>query len=304
MRARGTITLVLLLALGVCAPAASAEPLSMTFTEARANVGIQLSDAALLEAPDTAPFAAQIDPGSGAITAGVLEVPQFFTHITEPIKADVTVDFEIGEISGTFTQATGALTLEGEAGGTLTAQSGTYAGEACFVSTTPEVLALSTAGKAEEDGSPRAGEPFNVGLAGAGAIAGRWTDMDAEPVEPANNENISFCNNVEDRIGGPGGIWMKQKGVVPPTPQPPITNPPPPVLLPPAPTCVVPKLNGKTLKAAKRKIRAASCQLGTIRKPKRVRGQGAQVLVVKSASPAAGSSPANGKVHLKLGLKS
>jgi hypothetical protein len=42
MRATGTIALVSLLVLGVCASTASAEPLSMTFTEARANVGIQL----------------------------------------------------------------------------------------------------------------------------------------------------------------------------------------------------------------------------------------------------------------------
>jgi hypothetical protein len=50
-RAAGMIALVSFLALGVCASTASAEPLSMTFTEARANVGVQLSDAALWSAP-------------------------------------------------------------------------------------------------------------------------------------------------------------------------------------------------------------------------------------------------------------
>jgi hypothetical protein len=54
MRATSAIALVALLTLGVCASAAVAEPLSMTFTESRANVGVQLSDAALFEAPDTA----------------------------------------------------------------------------------------------------------------------------------------------------------------------------------------------------------------------------------------------------------
>lgn len=39
----------------------------MTFAEARANVGVRLSDAALCEAPDVAPLEAQIDPGSGSI---------------------------------------------------------------------------------------------------------------------------------------------------------------------------------------------------------------------------------------------
>ena len=216
MRAAGTIALVSLLALGVCASTASAEPLPMTFTEARANVGIQLSDAALFAAPDTAPFAAQIDPGSGSITAGVLQVPQFFTHITEPIVADVTVDFDIGIITGSFTQATGALTLEGEAGGTLTAHGGAYDGEECIVSAVPSPLVLTTAGSSG-GASPRSGTPFIHGLTGAGAIAGQWTNMDATPVNPGDTENVNFCNNVEARIGGSGGIWLEQEGdVVPP----------------------------------------------------------------------------------------
>jgi hypothetical protein len=212
VRAMGTIALVALLALGVGASTASAEPLSMTFTEDRANVGVQLSDAALFEPPDTAPFAAQIDPGSGSITAGDLTVPEFSTFITDPIEADVTVDFEIGTITGSFTQATGALALSGTAGGTLTAE-----GKECTVSTTPSVLTLSTAGNSG-GASPRSGAAFVAGLTGAGAIAGQWTDMHAAPVTPAE---ATFCNNVEGRIGGAGGIWLVQKGdlVAPAAPQ-------------------------------------------------------------------------------------
>lgn len=207
MRATGTIALVSLLALGVCASVASAAPLSMTFTEARANVGVQLSDTALFEAPKTAPFAAQIDPGSGSITGGDLQVPEFSTHITEPIDANVTVDFEIGVIDGTFDQATGALTLEGEAGGTLTSE-----GKECTVSTDPAVLALTTTGSSG-GASPRSGAPFIAGLAGAGAIAGQWTDMHATPIAG----DTSFCNNVEGRIDGSGGVWLQQKDIVPPS---------------------------------------------------------------------------------------
>ncbi len=210
MRGAGTIVLVSLLALGVCASAASAAPLSMTFTEARANVGVQLSDAALFEAPDTAPFEAQIDPGSGSITAGVLQVPQFSTHITEPLNADVTVDFEIGIITGSFNQATGALTLSGEAGGTLTAEE-----KECIVSTTPSPLTLSTTGNSGGT-SPRSGAPFTHGLTGAGAIAGQWTDMSAEPAIPG--VGVAVCETVDERIEGPGGVWLVQKGdVVPPS---------------------------------------------------------------------------------------
>jgi len=284
MRARGTIALVLLFALGACVSTASANPLSMTFTESRANVGVQLSDEALFEAPDTAPLNAQIDPGSGAISGGVLTVPQFSTHITEPLNADVTVDFEIGVITGSFNQATGALTLKGEAGGTLTSE-----GKECTVTTTPSILELSTAGS-NGGTSPRSGVAFAGGLGGAGAIAGQWADMDATPTIPG--EGIAVCETVDERIEGPGGIWLDQKGTVAPPPPP----PPPPAV------CVVPKTAGMKLKAAKKKIRAAGCTVGKVRKPKGLKGKG---LVVKSSNPAAGATkPANAKVHLKLGPKS
>jgi len=378
VRATWAIALVLLLVLGVSASTASAAPLSMTFTEARANVGVQLSDAALFEAPDTAPFEAQIDPVSGSITAGVLKVPQFFTHITEPIVADVTVDFKIGEIDGSFNQATGALTLAGEAGGTLTAQSGTFAGEECIVAADPSPLILTTAGSSGGT-SPRSGAPFTGGLNGAGAIAGEWTHMDAEPVDSGDSDNVSFCNNVETRIGGVGGVWLEQDDIVAPSaPQLTSTDPGSPsssgtprirgsaeagstvrVYAGPGcagtpvaagsatelgspgiavavakgvtaafsatatdaagntsacsapisythiapPVCKVPKLAGKTLKVAKRKIKAADCKLGKVRRPKGQKGKVRPVLVVKSSNPAAGATPANGKVHLRLGPK-
>ena len=208
VRVSTAIALVAVAALGVGTSVASAEPLAMSFTEARANVGVQLSDSALFEAPDTAPFEAQIDPGTGSIAAGVLEVPQFATFITEPIEANVTVDFEIGVITGSFTQATGALTLEGEAGGTLTSE-----GKECLVSTDPAVLTLTTAGNSG-GASPRSGAPFSAGLAGDGAIAGQWTDMHAAPV----GGDTTFCEDVEGRIEGPGGIWLEQEDLVPPSP--------------------------------------------------------------------------------------
>jgi len=382
MRALGAIALTLLL-LGVCAATASAQPLSLTFTEARANVGVQLEDEALFGAPDTAPFEAQIDPGSGAITAGHLNVPQFFTHITEPIVAFVSVDFDIGEIEGSFDQATGALVLEGKAGGILTAQSGTNEGEECSVSTA-EVLVESTAGKAAADGSPRSGVPFSHGLTGAGSIAGQWTDMEATPVNESDADNVSFCNNVEGQIDGPGGVWLEQKGDVVPPSAPQLTGTDPaapgglsgtPLILgnaetgstvriyagpdclgapvatgsaaelgspgiavavaqgtalfsaaatdaagntsacsvsisytrlhvdpPPPPTCVVPKVIGMKVKAAKKKIRAAGCTVGKVRRPKQPKGSR---LVVKSSSPTAGATkPAGAKVHLRLGPKS
>ena len=213
MRVTGTIALVSLLALVAWVSAASAEPLSMAFTEDRANVGIQLSDAPMFEAPDTAPFDAQIGPAGESITAGELDVPQFATHISTPIDADVTVDFDIGVITGSFDQATGALALSGTAGGTLTSQ-----GKECTVSTTPEVLTLSTSTAGSANGSPRSGAPFTHGLTGAGSIAGQWTDMQATPVDTEPGGDTIFCEDVEDYIEGPGGIWLEQAGdVVPPS---------------------------------------------------------------------------------------
>jgi hypothetical protein len=195
------------------------EPLSMTFTEARANVGVQLSDAALFASPKTAPLSAGIDPGSGTITGGVLQVPEFETHVTGLYEGDVTVDFEIGVISGSFDPATGALALEGEAGGILWSE-----GKECSVSTSPSPLILTTAGSSG-GANPRSGAPFIAGLGGAGAIAGQWTDMHTSPI----GGDISFCNNVEGRIEGVGGVWLQQTDVFPPpAPQLIGTDPPSP----------------------------------------------------------------------------
>ncbi len=371
------VALVLAFALATCVARASAEPLSMTFTEGRANVGVQLEDAALFEAPATAPFEGQIDPGSGAIAGGQLTVPQFSTHITDPLNADVTVDFEIGIIDGSFDPATGALALEGEAGGTLTAD-----GSECLVSTTPAVLALST-DRNMGGANPRPGAPFVNGLTGSGAIAGQWTDMQATPVTP---DDTTVCETVDDRIGGDGGIWLQQQGdIVPPAApllagtvpvspsrvgvprilgsaepgttvrlfagpscagaplatasaaelgSPGLTvevaegvtatfsatasdaagntsacsapvsytrpNRPPPPLLP---ACVAPNLVGKTLAKAKSTLAAAGCSIGKVTKPKARKGKRRPALVVKSQNPKAGTSPASGKVNVRLGPK-
>lgn len=291
-----------LLAAGVFAPAASAEPLSMTFTEARANVGIQLSDEALFAAPDAAPFAAQIDPATGSISNGTLGVPDFEIFIEDPIEAEVTVDFDIGEISGSFDAATGALSLTGEAGGTLMAtENSTYEGEECIVLAEPSPITLTTSGSSVGT-SPRTGTPFAAGLGGPGAIAGEWENMSAAPVEPGNPDNVSFCNNVEHQIEGPGGIWLEQKGSVPSSAQPPAgTNPT--GNAPPAP-CVVPKLTGKKLGRAKSALRQAHCGVGEVSKPKHEKGKRRGALVVKSSAPAAETVLAAGTpVNLQLGHK-
>ena len=154
--------------------------------------------------------------------AGDLQVPAFSTFITDPVDADVTVEFEIGPITGSFTQATGALTLSGTAGGTLTAN-----GKHCTVTTDPPILHSLSTVESTGGASPRSGAPFTAGLTGAGAIAGQWTDMHATPVDPEPGGDTAVCETVDDRIGGPGGVWLEQQGdVVPPSaPQLTSTNP-------------------------------------------------------------------------------
>ncbi|MGH2973540.1 MAG: PASTA domain-containing protein [Solirubrobacterales bacterium] len=263
----------------------------MTINQARANMGAQLSDVPLMQPPDTVPFEAQIDPASGAITEGVLEVPEFSTSV----PTSLTVDLEFKDITGSFSHASGALTLEGEADGRLATS-----GSECIVSTDPAILVLSTAGSSGGT-SPRSGAPFTAGLAGEGAVAGQWIDMSATPVSPGD---AIVCALVESNIGRPGGIWLAQEDDVAQLSAPQAPSAKTSSTSPPVPACIVPKLAGKTLARAKASLRAASCKLDKVRKPRQLKGSGRFLhLVVKSSNPSAGSSPADGKVDLRLGAK-
>jgi hypothetical protein len=78
----------------------------------------------------------------------------------------------------------------------------------------------------------------------------------------------------------------------------------PPVVVSPIPApavkhCVVPKLIGKKLKAAKKKIHAADCKLGHVAKKKGVTAKTGKV--VKQSPKAGVKKPAGSKVSLKLG---
>jgi subtilisin family serine protease len=80
---------------------------------------------------------------------------------------------------------------------------------------------------------------------------------------------------------------------------------PTPILTPtpiPTPTaaCIVPRLVGKTLLRAKAVLKAAACNLGTVRKPHPRKGKRLPPLVVKSSTPTAGAKVASGKVNLTL----
>jgi hypothetical protein len=86
-----------------------------------------------------------------------------------------------------------------------------------------------------------------------------------------------------------------------PTPTPMPTPTPTPTVAPPAPVtqCVVPKLNGKKLKAAKKFVRAADCKVGLVSTKKGVRSATGKVV---RQSPKGGEViAAHSAVSLKLG---
>lgn len=62
----------------------------------------------------------------------------------------------------------------------------------------------------------------------------------------------------------------------------------PPSPQPPSPKCVVPRLAGKKLKVAKRKIRAAGCAVGQVTRPRARKHKKRRPLVVRSSRPSAG----------------
>ncbi len=83
----------------------------------------------------------------------------------------------------------------------------------------------------------------------------------------------------------------------PPPPVAPVIAPPPPPA--PASLCVVPKLKGKRLKAAKRAIRARDCKVGHVGKREGVTAKTGRV--IKQRPKAGTSRPAGSVVNVKLG---
>lgn len=76
-----------------------------------------------------------------------------------------------------------------------------------------------------------------------------------------------------------------------------------PTSLPRTAACRVPALKGKTLAQAKGLLGKAHCSLGKVTRPRAKRGRPQTSLVVKSSSPAAGSTASSGAVNLTLGPK-
>lgn len=159
-----------------------------------------------------------------------------------------------------------------------------------------------------------AGSPVATGtadeLAGAGIQVtvpdNSISVFTAQATDAARNQSTcsSPTSYLEDSSAGeivveelPPGAIEEEEGKIK------AANPPAFVPLPSIPACVVPKLAGKKLGAARSALTAAHCTVGTVTKPKAKRGHKPVALVVKSSAPGPGAKPASGKVNLTLGPK-
>jgi virginiamycin B lyase len=131
---------------------------------------------------------------------------------------------------------------------------------------------------------------YATGPDGGGVDAINRTD--GGPIERAT----APAGTVDAVLGSDGALWMTESGadkllrVLPSTPAP-----------PPPTRCVVPKVLGLKLAAAKTRLVKAHCRLGKVKRPRRA---AAGRLRVTRQSPRAGTTkPAGTKVALTLGLR-
>jgi beta-lactam-binding protein with PASTA domain len=101
---------------------------------------------------------------------------------------------------------------------------------------------------------------------------------------------VAECGGASGAPGGGGGVTLPGGGGgTAPTP---------------TPVCVVPKLRGKSLAAARRLLLRAGCAVGKVKRPRRPRHGRLRPLVVSAQSAKAGASVARGtKVRLTLKQK-
>ena len=141
---------------------------------------------------------------------------------------------------------------------------------------------------------------FGDGATGTGASAqhtysapGTYTvtitaTMDDDPDQTATAQRTITVTQAPSSGGGPGTS---------PTP---LSQPP----VPSAIHCVVPKLKGLSLSAARTKLSKAHCKLGKVKKPKLKKSAKKPTLVVARQSPAANTThPSGTVVNVTLGIK-
>jgi hypothetical protein len=138
------------------------------------------------------------------------------------------------------------------------------------------------------DGGASCSVGANLTVAGSQSIAGSYA---GDAIHSGSSGSATVCSGTAEACGG-GSSTTTSTSTSPPPP------PPPP---PPATACVVPKLKGKSLSAARTALAKAHCRLGKVTKPKAKKHHKLGKLVVGSSKPAAGTKLADdAKVALKL----
>jgi hypothetical protein len=236
-----------LLALAVCltgfaamASQSKATPVSLTFDNGRASFGF-LSDRTVLPAdsqfpsPDLpAPQRTDIQL-NGDLADGQITIPaatntgvQFpYMHVMHPLEPDLKIPFTFrlnsDGLTGTWDEATGAMTLEGKLDViVITGQGSSFPLPDSLDDVAVPPLGLfarcrfddvpvkfSTATK-----SPFTGQAFKDGFGVNGAMTTAWDSL-----TPSVSENGGECGDLNQITTSSGGLWLSN-GVVEPVPQP------------------------------------------------------------------------------------
>jgi hypothetical protein len=239
-----------------------------------------------------APAVTSISPVKGP-TAGGTVVTITGTNLAGPtgVKFGTTAATAVTEVSPTQVKATAPAGSAGSVDVTVTTAGGTSATGAGDKFTFVAPFALTVT---------KAGAGSGLVTCDGGACAASYNEGTKVTLAAAAASDSTFSGWSGGGCSGAGScvVTMTANTAVTAT----FDKKPTEEQKPPAPTCTVPKLKGKSLGQAKSALKAANCTPGKVTKPKGKKGKGP--LVVKSSSPAAGSThPEGTKVNLKLEKK-
>lgn len=311
---------------------ATAAPVSLTFDNGRITIGELFKDQVVLPAPGTFPSEQLPAPQrtdiqlNGDLSAGRITIPaatntgvQFpYMYLLHPIEKDlrIPITMRLNEpgLTGTWDEANGAMTLEGQLDLVVVTGTGTnfpfpdsltdvgvpplglFA--RCRIDNLPVSFSTGTT-------SPITGQAFTGGFGNNGALT---TTFDKLPASAS--ENGGACDDLNRLLNVEGGIWLSN-GVVDPAPQP---GPEPPTCetnyrLCPPPTYT--EIDGVRLKPGRKKVKPGKKAVLTVK----VHNSGTeaalrQVVKVKSSNrrvkvPAriVVNVPANGTVTRKFKVR-
>lgn len=217
-----------------------AAPVSLTFDNGRFTVGL-FQNRVVLPASSTFPSDSLPVPQrtdiqlNGDLTDGKITIPastntglQFpYMHLMHPIEQDLRIPLTIRlnepGLTGTWDEATGAMTLAGKLDLIVITGTGTNFPlpdslvdlgvpplgllARCRLNDVPVEFSTATQ-------SPTMAEPFTEGFGKHGAMTTSWKTLDN-----AISENGGDCDQLNQLVSAAGGIWLSN-GIVEPKPQP------------------------------------------------------------------------------------